>query len=305
MRALVVDHTAPHHLRIAEAPDPHPTPRQAVIEVAAVSLNRGEIAFRAPNAPAGVVLGWDAAGVVARPAEDGSGPPAGTLVLTLDTDGAWAQFRAVDTDRVAVVPTGADPGALATLPVAATSALRALRRIGLILGQRVLVTGASGGVGRFAVQLAALSGAHIVALAAREHHADLRALGAAETIATTADLDAPVAAAIDVIGGETLTWAFDSLHDPDGILVSIGHASGDEARFAAPSLVGRQRTITGFYLFADTRRIAHDMTMLAGLLHQGRLDPAIAWRRNWEHSEQAITHLLNRELHGKAVLDVT
>ena len=64
MRALLIDHNAPNHLRMGEAPDPVPGPAQVVIQVVGTSLNRGEVAFRAPVADEGAVLGWDASGIV-------------------------------------------------------------------------------------------------------------------------------------------------------------------------------------------------------------------------------------------------
>ena len=107
-----------------------------------------------PGAAPGAVLGWDAAGHVERAAADGSGPPVGTPVVTLGEAGGWAELRAVDTGFMGAVPDGADLGAISTIPVAGASALRALHRVGPLLGRRVLVTGATGGVGRYAVQLA-------------------------------------------------------------------------------------------------------------------------------------------------------
>ncbi|HEY1569584.1 MAG TPA: hypothetical protein VGF68_21310, partial [Solirubrobacteraceae bacterium] len=153
MRALVHDPDSPHGLRLGEAADPTADPGQALVRVEATSLNFGEVAFLADHAQPGDVAGWDAAGTVVATARDGSGPAAGSRVVTFGWAGAWGELRAVDADQLAVLPDGLDAGAAAALPVAGVTALRALRRLGAVIGRRVLVTGASGGVGRFAVQL--------------------------------------------------------------------------------------------------------------------------------------------------------
>ncbi|HEX2314113.1 MAG TPA: alcohol dehydrogenase, partial [Thermomonospora sp.] len=130
MYALVHDPAAPHGIRLGTAPDPEPGPSQALVRVAAVSFNLGEIAFRSPDAPPGHVPGWDAAGVVVRAAADGTGPAAGTRVVTFGWSGAWAELRAVDTGDLAAVPDGVDLGSAAALPVAGVTALQAVRRLG-------------------------------------------------------------------------------------------------------------------------------------------------------------------------------
>lgn len=163
MRALLFDPEPPHRLRIGDAPDPVPRDFEVLVDTATVSLNFGELAFRAPAQELGTVFGWDAAGVISRAAADGTGPPVGARVVTFGWKGGWAERRAVATTELAVLPDSVDLGAASTLPVAGVTALQALHRLGPILGRRVLVTGASGGVGRFAIQLAARAGAHVIA----------------------------------------------------------------------------------------------------------------------------------------------
>ncbi len=163
MRALVHDPSAPHGLRLGDAPDPQPGLSQALVQVSAISLNFGEVAFLADHAEPGDVSGWDAAGTVVTAAADGSGPPAGTRVVTFGWSGAWARLRAVDRGELAILPDEVGFAEAAALPVAAVTALRAIRGLGSVLGRTVLITGASGGVGRFAVQLASRAGARVVA----------------------------------------------------------------------------------------------------------------------------------------------
>lgn len=310
MRALVIDHAAPGHLTLADVPDPEPAPHEALVRVRAISLNAGEVHFVVPLGANGTVPGWDAAGVVERAAADGSGPAVGTPVTTLGEGGAWAELRAVPTSRLGVLPEGMPAALAAPLPVAALSALRALRRIGPILGRRILITGAGGGVGRFAVQLAALGGAEVIAATGNPAQADdLRALGAAEVL--TGGLPyatAPVYGVLDNVGGPHLTAAYDLLAS-GGTLVALGHASGVGEEFAFGALFGNEgrhnRSLVTYYLLDDIEGIDADLAWLAARTARGDLDPQISWHGPWTRIAEAAELLADRRLGGKAVLDVT
>ncbi|MFF1359140.1 zinc-binding dehydrogenase [Streptomyces sp. NPDC058297] len=309
MRALLVDRTRPTGLRLGEAPDPEPAPHQALIRVTATSLNYGEVRFSLEEAPDGAVLGWDAAGVVEQPAADGSGPAAGTAVVTFGIDGAWAELRAVDTDWIGTAPAGADPGAVSTVPVAGASALRALHRAGPILGRRVLVTGATGGTGRYAVRLARLGGAHVIASTGDPdlHGDSLRASGAHEVVSGPLEAKQPADGVVDMVGGRQLVDAY-SMLSQGGTLVAVGHAAHQDEVFPLGAFFGDQgrhdRSIVAFSLPACTG-LAPDLTWLAHRVAAGELDPQISWRGNWDRAADAIDALLHRRLHGKAVLDIT
>jgi NADPH:quinone reductase-like Zn-dependent oxidoreductase len=299
MRALTFN----PDLSFEVVPDPVPTPSQALVRVAAFSLNFGEIAFRGPDARPGHVPGWDAAGVVVRPAADGSGPAAGARVVTFGWSGAWAELRAVDTAELAVVPGTVDLGQAGALPVAGVTALQAVRRLGPVAGRRVLVTGASGGVGRFAVQLAARAGARVVASdGSPARAAGLRELGAAEIVIGPENLAGRVYGVLDNVGGRQLAQAFYRLED-DGVALAIGRAAR-EATVIDFELAGTRSARGRIENFNVTTPFGDDLAHLVGLLAAGELDVRVGWRGPWDRAMEAAEALLARRVAGKAVLDV-
>lgn len=308
MQALLIDRSAPRGIRLGETADPVPAPHEALVRVTATSLNFGEVSLGIPGSPDGTVLGNDATGVVEVPAADGTGPAAGTPVVTMGLTGAWAQLRAVPTDALAPIPADADAGVLSTVPVAGMSALGALRRLGSLLGRRVLVTGATGGVGRYAVQLARLGGAHVVASTSDvpRNGEELRGLGAAEVVGDPAELDRPVDGVIDVVGGQQLVSAFAKLAD-HGTAVAVGRATDGGETFPWGAFLGNEghdRSIVTYYL-GHAGPYARDLAYVGDLVARGELDVAVTWRGGWDRADEAVDLLLGRTLRGKAVLDVS
>ena len=298
MRALIVDPAAPGHIRLGETSDPTPRPDQLLIRVEAISLNRGELPAYS-GAAAGSVPGWDAAGVVLRAAANGDGPAVGTRVVTLGGSGGWAALRAVDLENLTHLPDGVDSGDASALPVAAGTALRALRAAGSLLGWRVLVTGASGGVGRFAVQLAHLGGAEVVAVVGSEARgAGLAALGADSVVVGIDAVGGKVDVAIENAGGPTLVGAF-ALLKTGGKLYSIGGASLEPAVFPPYATVGPERQLISFTLGGA---MADDLAYLVRLLAAGTLQVQVDWRGGWGRAAEAIHLLVGRKIAGKAVL---
>ena len=117
MKAVVVDRAAPGGLKLADVAPPEPLPFEALVRVAAVSLNLGEVR-RAKNLADGWRPGWDFAGFVEAAARDGSGPPAGARVVGMLGEGAWAERVAAPTKSITVLPDGVTFERAATLPVA-------------------------------------------------------------------------------------------------------------------------------------------------------------------------------------------
>src|SRR3979490_3422335 len=166
MLALVNTPSGPTPVEIREVPEPRPAANEALVEVRAFSLNRGELRLFQTR-PEGWRPGQDISGVVVQQAANGSGPSAGTRVVALTDDAGWAQRAAVPAHRMAALPDNVRFEEAAALPVAGLTALRALRHGAPLLGKRVLITGAAGGVGHMAVQIAARVGPDVTALVRR------------------------------------------------------------------------------------------------------------------------------------------
>ncbi len=307
MQALVTTGPNGPGLTLSDVEPPQPASGEALVQLTATSLNRGEVRHLNEEEP-GTVLGWDVVGTVAEPAADGSGPPTGTRVVGLVGGAGWAEYVAVPTHALAAIPDIVSDAAAAVLPIAGLTAWRALEMGGLLLGSRVLVTGAAGGVGRLAVQLANLSGAHVTAVVGRpERRAGLVQLGASEVVVGIDNATGRFDLILESVGGDSLRRASELLA-PEGTLVTYGRSSGEDGAID-PYWFGDHSgaRIKGLLVFTEVDRHrlgTAQLDKMLSLIAAGRLDPQVTRTGSWSDPMPLVQALLDRQVDGKAVLTV-
>jgi NADPH2:quinone reductase len=312
IRAVVVGSAAPGKLAIKPVELRDPDRDEVGVRVTAISLNRGETRRALQVPEPGWRPGWDFAGVVETAAADGSGPKPGTRVVGLLPSGAWAERVNCRTHAVAALPDTVSEAEASTLPVAGLTALHALRQGGLLLGRKVLVDGASGGVGHLACQLAASAGAFVWGHIRREEHRPAVAEWCGDRIVFGRDLSAaksfgPFWLILDSLGGSALAAALGMLQ-PNGTCVTFGVSEAGTATFESRNFFGtggaRLYGLTLFHELMSVERAGIGLGLLAELIAVKKLRPQIAVEAPWSEIGTIARRLLDREFTGKAVLHI-
>ncbi|MFC5007430.1 zinc-binding dehydrogenase [Dactylosporangium cerinum] len=300
MRAVV---NTPQGPVIREVAEPERTANEALVAVRAFSVNRGELALLAARTQ-DWRPGQDVAGLVIEPAADGTGPARGTRVVAQVEQAGWAELVPVRTDRLAVLPGAVSIEQAASLPVAGLTALRVLRLGGDLLGRRVLITGANGGLGRFQTELAALAGASVTAVAAPVHTKELIALGATEVVANTADAADGQHLVAESVGGDSLAAALSRVA-PGGTVVVCGTSSGAKTPIDIYDFIGHEGARLVSYLsYAHPQPPGPDLGILVDLVATDRLHPTLGLAADWSQLDDVLAALQQRRLSGKAVLTI-
>jgi NADPH:quinone reductase-like Zn-dependent oxidoreductase len=291
---------------LREVTEPEPAPNEALVEVHASSLNRGELALLAAR-PDGWRPGQDIAGVIAQRAASGDGPPVGSRVVGLVESAGWSQRVAAPVARLAELDDAVTFEHAATLGLAGRTALRTLRLAGPLLGRTVLVLGAGGGVGHLAVQLAAVAGARVTAQLRDPARATELMDAGAERVVTGDQLQtATYDVVLDGVGGAWLQRAIDAIR-PEGTIVLFGATDPEPANLTLLDFIGHQgaRILTYFsYASGDEASIGADLAALAELVARGVLRPTADVVTDWRQADRALTALGAGHVRGKAVLTI-
>lgn len=323
MNAIVYErYGAPEQLRLARVARPAPGPGQILVRVEATSLNALDrrmlradpFLVRLMNGlfrPRMRILGADVAGLVEAV---GSGVPnrlVGERVFGESSNeglGAFAEYLCLRASSVATLPAELDSLAAAALPIAAATALQAVQRARLCVGQTVLVHGAGGGVGGALVQIAKARGALVTAVCGPRSLASMHALGADYVVDRTRIETLGPDTRYDVVFGvngsraleQYLAWLV-----PGGIYVMVGGATRQmfEALLFG-SLRARLRGRRATALILDAARVSRDLEEIRVLVARGALRPVVDRVVPLVQVVDAMRALEAGQVSGKIVLDV-
>lgn len=302
MKAVVVSEAGgPDVLRVEEREQPVPGPGEVVIRLAAANVNPTDLGAREGNYPPdkGIegppyVLGWDFAGEVFAVGDDVDEPSSGDQVVgmvpwyeTKGHRGTYAEQVLARREWVVPLPAGLDPTIAATVPLNALTAEQALDRLDLPRGARLLVVGASGAVGSFAIQLAVERGLEVTGVAGRDDDGWVASLGA-EVVSRDQDLDS--------IG--TFPYVLDAV--PVGEAAFAAIADGGKVISTRPVEEDPGRGIEQLSMLVELDREA--LERLVGKVADGALRSRIAETLPLDQAAEAHRRSEESGHHGKAVL---
>lgn len=321
MRAAVCTrHGGPDAVELRDLPDPVPGPGQVVLDVAAAAVNFPDVLLVADRYQLHLdppfVPGSECAGTVRQVGPDVTDLAVGDRVTGSGLSGCFAEQVVLPAAAVRPVPDGVDLEAAAALGVAHRTAMYALRAVGAMeAGDQVVVLGAAGGVGLAAVELAAVLGGRVVAVASSaEKRAACVAKGAAVAVDAAVDgLKERIREAtgggadlvVDPVGGPATEQAVRATVW-GGQLVVVGFASGTIPALPLNLVLLKAVEVTGFTLEGLHRHrpgdMADDDAELAGLVASGRVVPHVGARFPLAETGRALAELAERRAIGKVLV---
>jgi NADPH:quinone reductase-like Zn-dependent oxidoreductase len=217
----------------------------------------------------------------------------------------WAERAAVPSHRMALLPENVSFADAASLPVAGLTALRTLRHGAPLLGKRVLITGAAGGVGNLAVQLAVRSGARVTAVVGSAERARVLDGMGAEIVTSIDEAQGRYELILEAAGGASLTAAIARIA-ANGAVVIYGNSSGESTPLNFRDFAEHQNArLQGFHYFTSEpeEKFGPDLALLVSLVADGSLKPRIV-EHDWHDIPAVGARLLGRGIAGKAVFRI-
>jgi NADPH:quinone reductase-like Zn-dependent oxidoreductase len=322
MKAVVhCEYGGPEVLTVADVEKPTPTADQILVRVRAASLNRLDLTIRGPvllrpffgmRKPKETRLGVDYAGIVEASGKNVSEFKVGDEVFGGKT-GAMAEYVCARADRgVTLKPANISFEQAAAAPVAVITALQGLRDKGKIrAGQKVLVNGASGGVGTFAVQIAKSFGAEVTAVCSTRNLEMVRSIGADHVIDYTKEdftkTDQRYDLIFDLVGNHSFSERRQILN-PNGICVMAGvggagwHEDFGGRLFGEFNAYVRSRFVSQKFIAYISEFNKQDMMILADLLRDGKMTPVIDKTYKFTDVPAALAYLDAGHARGKIVI---
>jgi NADPH:quinone reductase-like Zn-dependent oxidoreductase len=303
MRAWVPDGSG--SIALSEVAEPVAAPGEVIMAVEAYSPNRGET-FLVEAPPAGWRPGKDVAGTVVAVGTGVTSVDVGQRIVAHPEHSGWAERVAVPVERTAGLPGSISSRVAAALPLAGLTALRLARLVGALPGRSILLTGASGGVGHYFVELAAGAGAQVTALSSSpERGQRLLALGAEDVITDLGQAAGPFDVVVDSIGGSNFQAVWGLLRSR-GLFVWMGQASRTRPTIDFFDWRGGANATLRKFLYSESDiSDGADLATLVRLVSDGRLHPEIASVTDWSNTPAVLSDLLGRRIRGNAVLEVT
>jgi NADPH:quinone reductase-like Zn-dependent oxidoreductase len=297
----------PDVLELEDTQKPQPKADEVLIKVYASSVNpvdhkiiAGEAQEKFPT-KFPLTIGWDVSGVIEQVGHEVRGFIAGDEVYGRPfptQNGAFAEYVVIKADEIALKPKSVDHLQAAAVPLAGLTAWQGLFKFGhLEKGQKVLIHGASGGVGSFAIQFANWKGATVIGTASADNLAFIKQLGVTEAIdydnQRFEDEVSDIDLVLDLIGGEIQQRSLAVIREGGRLVTTVMPQFKDEAR-------EKKITMEGF----TAQSYADDLEQIAGLIDAGLVSPVVSVVLSLEEASKAEQMSIEGHHRGKIVIKV-
>lgn len=301
-----------NNFKIAEIETPQIADNEVLVQVKAISINPVDVKTRTGKGLYGrlkelspLIIGWDIAGIITQKGKDVLDFEVGYEVFGMVNfpghGKAYAEYVAVPANQLALKPTSISFEEAAAATLAALTAWQALVTNAKVKsGDRVLIHGAAGGVGHYAIQIAKFLGAYVIGTSSANNKDFVLSLGADEHIdyqkqafeEATADLDF----VLDTIGGDNIDRSLEIIK-PGGTLISIPSGLNE-----AVTEKSKMKSVNGYFMLVQSS--GEDMSKLAELLESGALKSHVSATFNFDEMSKAHLQIETGRTRGKIIIKV-